>query len=193
MEIKFRLTRNELEKAQREAFSRFRSRVERIISYSAATCLVPAVILSVWSIYRGHKQTVEQLSTLYIYFVLGISFLQSRTFSRQPDYQRKQAFDFQEYGIFLSPALDTKTKIAWTKITRSAETKDFFLLLCPWPFARSEPKIFWNRLMRIRPALLIIPKRAIPPADIGAFRNLTQRRLSVGAKDPALQTLRPYL
>jgi hypothetical protein len=190
MQITFRLTQNELKKARRTAFLRFRSRTERYASYFFAVSSIVLIGLGMLFLCYGRTRAAEQLLALSPVVTAGIGFARTRTFASEPDYTEKQRFDVQEYGIFRLPFVGTQMKVPWTKISRYVETKDFFLLLSPWPWgAEAEPKVSWSTAWRLKPVLLVLPKRVFPPEDIVRFRILTQQRLSVWARNPNLQPI----
>ena len=189
MRITFRLTRDELKKAQRSAFLSFRTRTERYASYFCIVAAILVLSIGVFLLCNGRTHAATELLPLSPLITAATGLWRTRTFATEPDYSEKQRFDLQEYGIFRQPFIGQQMKIPWTKISRYTETKDFFLLLSPWPWgAQAEAKVSWSTSWRLKPVLLVLPKRAFPPEDLFAFRDLLRQKLSVWAQ---AQNLRP--
>jgi len=106
-------------------------------------------------------------------------------FNFEPDYAKKQSFELEEDGIFRETGSLAKVRVPWTKISRYAETDEFFLLYSPWPWGTEEQSPRLGK--QERSVLFILPKRAFEPENVGRFSDLLARKLSVWAKNPDLK------
>jgi len=111
-------------------------------------------------------------------------------FAGEPDYSEEQTFTVEDDGIFRSTRPGKSVKLPWTKISNYADSENMFLVVSPWPWgAESEPKVSWYAALRPKPVVVILPKRAFGPGEVGQFRELLDRKVSVWAKLRSRKTL----
>jgi YcxB-like protein len=193
MQIAFLLSPRELEDARKLFMQRTQSLNRRALSWLAvgAPLLLALMYLLADGInffrHPGHAPDRFDQALVLVWLALAALswYRRDQWFNPEPDYGKAQSFELEEDGIFRATEGDNKVRVPWTKISRYAETDEFFLLYSPWPWGteKQSPRLGKQE----RPVLFILPKRAFEPGNVGRFGDLLQRKLSVWAKNPGLK------
>jgi hypothetical protein len=192
MRISFKLSSLEL-KAARKVFYGLHTQGERALPWlSFAPCVIFAVSFLIQLFLRPDRSPSFMLLALSPVFLVSgfVSWRQLHEFAAEPDYSHEQMLDVGEDGVFRSTWPGMRVKLPWTKISKYRETGDMFILVSPWPWgAESEPKLSWTTSGRLKPVVLIVPKRAFAAGELEQFRALLDRKLSVWAKSASMRPI----
>jgi YcxB-like protein len=193
MQVAFLLSPGEFETARKAFSKRMQSRAKRALPWlNVGFALAMAIthLLAGFRFFLHPHRAPDRFALVLVPIWLAIAVVHWATRHRldpEPDYGKEQVFEFGEEGIFRLAAGNTKLRVPWTKIGRYAETDEFFLLSSPWPWGTGKPEKLSILARQKKPVLYILPKRAFDAGDIGRFRDLLQRKLSVWAKNPGLK------
>jgi hypothetical protein len=149
MQVSFRLTRDELKRAKRQAYYRLESRAKRYLDnvpIAAAFIMLGTMVLL---LYTHHWQASWNMPWGLVGFsvVFSVGRYRKRYSCTDLDYSERQIFEIQDDGIYRSTWPGQRIRLPWTKIGKYAETEDMFLLVSPWPWGTErEPKVSWRAL-----------------------------------------------
>lgn len=193
MQVVFLLSSRELEDARRLFLKRTQSLNRRALHWLnvGAPLLVALLYLLAAGLnffrHPGRAPDRFDLVAIPVWLAIAASswYRRGQWFNPEPDYGKDQSFELEEDGIFRGTEGGRKVRVPWTKISRYAETDEFFLLYSPWPWGTEKRSPRFGK--QERPVLFILPKRAFEPANVPWFSDLLQRKLSVWAKNPGLK------
>ena len=194
MQVTFLLSAEEL-KSARKAYSRrvhsFLRRAQPWLNLAGLVVLALLLLLEGSQFVRRPRWQLDISSLVFGATWLLLAALDWRRQRRQrefePDYRDEQCFELEDDGLFRGTTGTAKVKVPWAKISRFAETDEFFLLASPWPWGLEKPEKPSLIKEQDKPVLFILPKRAFASGDVERLRDLLQRKLSVWAKNPGLK------